>query len=123
MRTLAASALGLLMLTAWRVTHLVVADTFPPIAWARARAERGPAWLGDLATCAYCAGVWVAAALVLACDWLFSVPLPWLVFGAVAAAVPIIEAAVARLEREPAAGDAPPRPPQPTTYTRTRAGT
>jgi hypothetical protein len=122
-RTLTGSALGLLMLCAWRLTHLVVADDFPPVRWARGRLERGPEWLGDLVSCCYCAGVWVAGGLVLVADWVGSVPAPWLVFGALAAVVPIIEAAVARLEREPAASTLPPRPPQPTTYTRTRAGT
>ena len=121
------TGLGLLVLTAWRVTHLIVADDFPPIRWTRRRVvAAGPEWLGDLVTCVYCAGVWVAGAAVLAADLVASVPAPWLVFGALAAAIPILEAivdrlervppAVMRLEREPAA--APPPPPPPTTYQR-----
>lgn len=117
--------LTLLMLSGWRATHLIVADDFPPIRWARTRIiDRGPEWLADLVGCAYCAGVWVAGLLVLAVDLAgVRLRLPWLIFGAVAAAVPIIEAVVVRLEREPAAQQVPPPPPpQPTTYTRTRAG-
>lgn len=114
--------LVLMALAAWRLTHLIVEDDFPPIRWARDRiSAHGPEWLGDLVTCTWCAGVWVAAAVTATVDWQVGVRWPWLTFGAVAALVPIVEAVVVWLEREPAA---PPVPaaaaPQPTTYTRTR---
>ena len=127
---LAVNLAGLLVLTAWRLTRLIVADEVPPIRWARRRiVAGGPEWLGDLVTCVYCAGVWIAGAAVLILDLLTSVPAPWLLFGGLAAAIPILDAVVVRLERQPTvrlerepAAPAPPPPPQPTTYTRTRAG-
>jgi Protein of unknown function (DUF1360) len=110
----------LLAATAWRITHLITEDDFPPIRWARRRlVAGGPEWLGDLVSCTWCASVWVAGALVLAADLVGAVARPWFVFGFVAAAVPVLEALVGRLEREPAA-PAPPPPPPPTTYARTR---
>jgi Protein of unknown function (DUF1360) len=86
--------LGLLSLSVvtWRATHLVVADDFPPIRWARRRiVTGGPEWLGDLVTCCWCASVWIAAAVVALVDLTVGVPWPWLVFGVVAGAAPLLE--------------------------------
>jgi hypothetical protein len=107
--------LVLMAATAWRLTHLVTADDFPPIRWARRRlVAGGPEWLGDLVSCSYCAGVYLAALVVWAADLVGSLPRPWFAFGFAAAAVPVIEAVVARLEREPT--PPPPPPPPPTAY-------
>jgi Protein of unknown function (DUF1360) len=107
----------LMAATAWRLTHLITADQFPPIRWGRERlSAHAPEWIGDLVTCAYCAGVWVAALIVGAAELVGPVPRPWFQFGFVAAAIPVIEAIVGRLEREPTMPPLP--PPPPTTYQR-----
>jgi Protein of unknown function (DUF1360) len=114
----------LMAATAWRATHLIVEDDFPPIRWVRRRlVAGGPEWLGDLVSCTWCTSVWVAAAVTVAADLYGSLPRPWFVFGFVAASVPLLEAVVSCLEREPGTTAPPgpgPTPPPPTTYARTR---
>jgi hypothetical protein len=84
---------ALICLTAYRVTRLLVRDTFPPIAVQRARiAERwgDASWQAYLSTCSWCAGVWVAGLVTLGA-WLasahypYDVPVPVLVWAAAAA--------------------------------------
>jgi hypothetical protein len=79
----------LISLTAYRLTRFLVRDSFPPLAVQRARiGERwgDRSWQAYLASCSWCAGVYVAGAVTLATDLLDqSVPLPVLVWGAAAA--------------------------------------
>ena len=69
---------ALLALSTWRWTHLIVEDTFPPIAKPRTWIiERKP--MGSVAYllgCTYCSSVWVAAAHVVALDLLTDYPAP-----------------------------------------------
>jgi hypothetical protein len=82
-----------LWLCSYRLTRLLVRDTFPPIAVQRARiAERwgDASWQAYLSTCSWCAGVWVAGVVTLAAWGLdqfyaYTVPVPVLVWGAGAA--------------------------------------
>lgn len=86
--------LGLLLvvdlLAAYRLTRLVVDDTFPPVKWLRDRivaahttvvANPGggtvdkPGALAELVQCPWCAGFWVSV-LVVAAHW--AVPEIWL---------------------------------------------
>lgn len=80
----------------YRLTRLVVDDTFPPIEWIRSRLtgddpavprwRRVPPWVGDLVSCSWCASVWVSAG-VTALTWIWiGLPVPLLSWGAVAAA-------------------------------------
>lgn len=94
--------LVLMTLTTYRVTRLVVEDTFPPAVWVRDRltghewtieepyaVQRWrfvPAWVGDLVSCCWCTSVWVSAALVALVDLTVGLPLPLLAWGGVAAA-------------------------------------
>ena len=108
-----------LTLTTFRLTRLIVKDTFPPVGWPRdkivgwlnpdddwkvewlaARELRGEPFvdppgghlgavgrsLAYLLTCPWCMSTWVGGALVLAAQHWVSVPLPWLVWGAVVGA-------------------------------------
>lgn len=82
-------------LTTYRLTRLVVDDTFPPVKWVRDRLTgddygRGrwrwvPTWVGELVGCSWCASVWVAAGVTLAVDLTVGLPLPWLTWAAAAA--------------------------------------
>lgn len=67
-----------------RVTRLLVADAFPPIAMARSRfAARGD-WQEYLAECPWCAAVYVAGAITGAVTAWYGLPAPLLVWGSVA---------------------------------------
>jgi hypothetical protein len=72
----------------YRLTRLVTCDSLPPVRRLRCWiVSRGPAWLGDLVTCPWCAGVWVSGPIVLVTDALTSVPVPvwtWLLAAWVA---------------------------------------
>lgn len=72
------------MLCAYRLTRLVVADSFPPVERARAWIVKRyttetpnpdgsvtiePGWLAELVDCPYCAGVWVSALVVGVATW------------------------------------------------------
>jgi hypothetical protein len=91
----------LLGLACYRLTRLVTADTFPPIAGPRERIDRATmggrwGWVGKLLTCHWCASGWVSLAIVAGVD-LFSgqrVPLPpvmWLAVWAVGAMIAQLE--------------------------------
>jgi hypothetical protein len=57
--------------SAWRITHLVTADAFPPVAALRDKVMDffGPdSSITYLVTCARCAGVWVSAGVALV-EW------------------------------------------------------
>jgi hypothetical protein len=87
-------------LACWRLTHLIVADVFPPVQRARdAVLDRfGPdSPVSYLISCPACSGVWVGLGVVAA---RFSLPRMWRPVSqvlAVAAAAPLIEAAYGRL--------------------------
>jgi Protein of unknown function (DUF1360) len=87
----------LVCLATWRATHLVVDDDFPPVAWARRLAQRGPGWLGDLVGCRWCASVWLAALVTLLTDLTVGMAHPVLVFAAAAALAPPLAALSDRL--------------------------
>lgn len=87
---LTALALVLDLAACYRLTRLVVADTFPPIAYVRDRIVRKhtritanpgggyteePGPLAELVQCPWCASVWVGAAIALA-QW--RIPGVWL---------------------------------------------
>lgn len=90
-------ALLLVALTSYRLTRLVVHDTFPPVRWVRVklagdadayapRASWSPEWLADLVSCHWCSSVWVAGGVVLVTDVWVGLPWPLLVWGAAATA-------------------------------------
>lgn len=86
--------LTLLALTTYRITRLIIRDTFPPVRHVRnaivgedelkllgTRLE----WLGDLLTCHWCASVWVAGGLILVTQLVTGdVPYPLLAWPATA---------------------------------------
>jgi hypothetical protein len=81
-----------LALAAFRITRLLVADEFPPVAAVRERVTRrfgGDSSPAYLVHCPWCTGVYVSAALVAALDWLtdHTVLAPALLIAAVSAAV------------------------------------
>jgi Protein of unknown function (DUF1360) len=91
--------LVLLTLVTYRVTRLITKDTFPPVAKLRARLVGADEtklvgtrweWFGELITCYWCAGFWVAGVVVFVANFFTSVPLPWLVWPAVAGAAAFI---------------------------------
>lgn len=74
-----------LILAAYSITRLITTDaiTQPPRMWLLGKLKAG-GMLSTLATCSWCAGTWVSAALVLAVDrWWRPVPLPWVWVAAV----------------------------------------
>lgn len=76
--------IALLALAAARVTRLLVADSFPPIAKARSWFAAHGDWQDYLTGCPWCMGVWVAGALTLAADVHYGLPAPLLVWPSVA---------------------------------------
>ena len=88
-------------LATWRLTHLIVEDVFPPIAAAReAVIERfGPdSSVSYLVSCIFCTGVWVAIGVSAART---IAPKRWHPASrmlAIAAAAPLVEAALTKLE-------------------------
>lgn len=98
--------LVLLTLAVYRVTRLVVEDTFPPVAWVRDRLtghewsigepyvverwRRVPDWVGDLVSCCWCSSVWVSAGGTLLTWLVVGLPVPWLVWPAVAAGAALL---------------------------------
>lgn len=81
---------------AWRITHLIIEDSFPPVDRARQKAVTffGPeSSVTYLLGCPYCVGVWVAAGVAV---FRAVAPRAWRQTArmlAIAAAVPFIEAA------------------------------
>lgn len=73
--------LVLLAVTSARVTRLLVADAFPPIARARSWVGSHGDWQDYLVNCPWCIGVWAAGLLTLAVDIHYGVPAPLLVWG------------------------------------------
>lgn len=94
-----------LSLATYRLTRLVVKDTFPPALWLRTKIVRlwNPyqgqyrprwEWFADLVTCHWCASGWLSLGLVLGTAWGASVPSPvlvWLAVWAVAAWIANVE--------------------------------
>ncbi len=76
--------LALLMLTSARVTRLVVADSFPPIARLRSRLSAPGGWRAYLLSCPWCMGAWVALGVTLGTEAWYGLPAPLLVWPAVA---------------------------------------
>lgn len=86
--------LVVMSLVAYRVTRLVVSDTFPPVQWLRDTLVGADEvklvgtkweWFGELITCYWCASFWIAGATVLVTNLFTSVQLPFLMWWAVAA--------------------------------------
>jgi hypothetical protein len=89
-------------LATYRATRLVVRDDFPPIRWVRHRVERWAGrsprreWVGDLATCHWCASGWISLALLAGIDLATTQPVPlpvvtWLAAWAVGATIAHLE--------------------------------
>lgn len=82
----------LLVLTSFRITRLVISDTFPPVVHTREWLIReiNRDWFEDLLTCGWCSGTYIASAVV-SITWIF-LPLhyPALHFFAVAALTGIL---------------------------------
>jgi hypothetical protein len=92
---------ALLVLTAYRVTRLLVVDNFPPVRWLRTTltgddeigtraASWVPWWLEYLAGCYWCVSVWVSGLLTLAVALTSGLPYPLLTWGGVAALAPLV---------------------------------
>lgn len=74
-------------LTSARATRFLVADSFPPLAVARARFQDryGPeSWQTYLSRCPWCLGVWTSAAVTGAVTAWYGLPAPVLVWAAAA---------------------------------------
>ena len=80
----------LVALATYRITRLLVRDSFPPIAVQRARIEErwgDGSWQAYLSTCTWCASVYVGGVVIGITDYITSVPLPgwtWAAASAVA---------------------------------------
>jgi hypothetical protein len=97
----------LIVLTVYRVTRLIIADTFPPIGvprthllnwwvpdddWIATHKDARPHWgalgrsLKYLFTCPWCMSVWAGGILIWAVDaWWVAVPVPFFVWAAASA--------------------------------------
>lgn len=91
----------IMALATWRITHLIVEDSFPPIA--RPRNWASMKWPNSsfvyLWNCTYCSSVWVGAGVTWAADWRFSVPAPVLVIFALSCVAAFGETVVDWLDR------------------------
>ncbi len=84
----------LVTVASYRLTRLIVDDTFPPVAWVRERltgesstASRWswvPEWVSALVSCSWCASVWVAGGVTLLTAVWIGLPLPLLVWAVAA---------------------------------------
>lgn len=65
------AAAGLAVLAVWRVTHLLVAEDGPWELFVHLRRTASALRLARLASCFYCASLWIAIpfALLIAADW------------------------------------------------------
>jgi hypothetical protein len=70
----------LVCLATARVTRLLVADAFPPIAIARSWAAARGDWQDYLTSCPWCMGVWVAGIITALTAWRYDLPAPLLVW-------------------------------------------
>jgi hypothetical protein len=86
------SLLVIMSLAAYRVTRLVVSDTFPPVQRLRdwvvgpnedKHAGTRLAWLDELLTCNWCASFWVSGVVVGVTEVFVAVPLPFLMWWSV----------------------------------------
>lgn len=96
----------LMILASFRLTRLIVLDTFPPIQWARLKLQharptvirhpdvhqdgkihRGSIeeywWLGELLGCTWCASAYVSGGVVATVWALYGMPVPVLIWLAV----------------------------------------
>lgn len=88
----------LIALTSYRLTRLVAQDEFPPIAVARERVAGrwgDESWQAYLSRCPWCVGVYASGLVTLAAWLVLDLPVPFLVWGAAAAAVGFL----ARIDR------------------------
>lgn len=86
--------LFLVTVASYRLTRLVVEDSFPPALWLRERLTGEnpdvprwrwvPEWLTDLVSCRWCASVWVAGGVTLITTTWVGLPLPLLVWAVAA---------------------------------------
>lgn len=76
--------LVLMAVTSARVTRLLVADAFPPIARARSWFSAKGDWQEYLVGCPWCMGVWVAGAVTAVVEVHYGLAAPLLVWGACA---------------------------------------
>lgn len=83
--------LAIAALACYRLTRLIVADSWPPTEWLRARVERrtGPesGW-SYFVNCPWCMSMYVAGGVVAGLDWLTDVDVPvpgllWLCMSAI----------------------------------------
>lgn len=93
----------LIVLAIYRITRLIISDTFPPFGiprlhlinywypdseWLVKNPDAKPHWgsfgysLRYLFTCPWCMSVWVGAVLIPVVDIWYDVPAPWLVWAA-----------------------------------------
>lgn len=82
------------ILATYRLTRLIVADTFPPIARLRAAVSArwgDDSWQTYLSTCAWCSSMYVAAGLVAALDLTIGLPAPLLWVLALSASAGILD--------------------------------
>jgi hypothetical protein len=70
--------------TSARVTRLLTADAFPPIARARSWVAARGDWQEYLVSCPWCIGVWISAAVTGLAEAHYGLPAPLLVWGALA---------------------------------------
>lgn len=115
--------LAVMALTSFRLTWLVVRDSFPPIRWVREQlvelhwrhAEpveyrdmeesdtqyvdyRGPwSWPAELITCHWCVSVWTSAGVTVIADATIGLAQPWLYFGATSGIAALIAQGVAAI--------------------------
>lgn len=76
--------LVLMALTSARVTRLIVADAFPPVARLRSRLAAPGGWRAYLLACPWCMGAWVAGLVTVVTEAWYGLPAPLLVWPAVA---------------------------------------
>jgi hypothetical protein len=85
------------IISAARLTRLFTQDTYPPVAWLRAKWEEkvgGTGW-EDLATCPYCASVWITLGIG-AWGYLTDFQLAWWLFNGWLAAAYLVAMVVVR---------------------------
>lgn len=88
--------IAVLALATYYVTYVVTRSSLPPVKWARRTIETR--WDGHsiayLVNCPWCAGFWVACAIVGVTAWVDSVPWPVAVVFACAGVAGVVQHAV-----------------------------